>query len=214
VLASLVADGSAPPQATAAIGDFQQSSWAPDGSLLGVAGDHVAMATPGSTPGRIEPLRATAAVEHWPEISPDGRWLAYGSSASGRMEIYVQPYPGRGTGTLVSVEGGVSPAWHPGGRELFYVTPMTTDSKRRMMAVDFEPGPPARIAQPRVLFEFDPRELVGFSCIPVRCYDVARDGQRFYAMQVAASPPHPAVTDVQLIENWFEELKVKVPTRK
>jgi serine/threonine-protein kinase len=208
VLASLAADGSAPPEAIAAIGDFQQSSYAPDGSLLGVAGDHVAMAKPGSTPGRIDPLRTTAAIEHWPEISPDGRWLAYGSSASGRMEVYVQPYPGRGTGTLVSVEGGVSPAWHPGGGELFYVTPMTTDGKRRMMAVDFEPGPPARIAQPRVLFEFDPHELAGFSCIPVRCYDVARDGQRFYAMQVAASPRHPAVTDVQLIENWFEELKV------
>jgi hypothetical protein len=55
---------------------------------------------------------------------------------------------------------------------------MTTDGKRRMMAVDFEPGPPARIAQPRVLFEFDPHELAGFSCIPVRCYG-ARDRQRF-----------------------------------
>ena len=214
VLASLAADGSAPPEAVAPLGDFQQSSWANDGSLLGVAAHHLATASGGSAPGRIEPLRTTAAIEHWPELSPDGRWLAYGSSASGRMEIYVQPYPGRGTGTLVSVEGGISPAWHPGGRELFYVTPMTPEGKRRMMAVGFEPGPPVRIAQPRVLFEFDPHELVGFSCIPVRCFDVARDGQRFYAMQVASSPPHPAVTDVELIENWFEELKAKVPARK
>jgi hypothetical protein len=113
----------------------------------------------------------------------------------------------------MSVDGGVSPAWHPNGRELFYVTPEGSSDKRRMMAVGFEPGPPVRITAPRLLFEFDPHDLVGFSCIPVRCYDVAPDGQRFYAMQVVRAPPQPAVTHVNLVLNWFEELKARVPTR-
>jgi len=212
VLARLAVDGSAPPEVVMAISDFQHSSWAPDGSLLGVGGDNLLVATLEATPGRVEPLRGTPAVEYWPEISPDGRWLAYGSNASGRMDVYVQPYPGKATGTLVSDEGGISPAWHPSGRELFYVAPAGADGKRRMMAVGFDPGPPVRVAQPRVLFEFDPHALAGFSCLPVRCYDVALDGQLFYAVRVRNPAPHPVVTRVQLVQNWFGELKAKVPS--
>jgi hypothetical protein len=208
----LAADGSTPPEIVMPSGGFQQSSWASDGPLLGVAGDDLSLVTLQKGAGRIEPMRRTAAIDYWPEISPDGRWLAYGSDASGRMEIYVQPYPGRGTGTLVSAEGGVSPAWHPGGRELFYVSRADVRGRRRMMAVGFEPGDPARIARPRQLFEFDPHELVGFSCIPVRCYDVAADGEQFYAMQVMTPPVQPVVTHVNLVQNWFEELKRLVPT--
>jgi len=46
---------------------------------------------------------------------------------------------------------------------------------------------------------------------PMRCYDVARDGQRFYVMQRQAPPTPPPVTHIDLITNWFEELKAKVP---
>jgi len=212
-LAWLAADGSAPPEVVVRNANFQQSSWALDGTLLGVADDDLAVAIVDTKPGRIEPLRRTPAVDYWPEVSPDGRWLAYGSDASGRMEIYVQPYPGRGTGTLVSADGGMSPGWHPGGRELFYVTLAGAGAKRRMMAVGFEPGPLVRLSQPRALFEFDPHELAGFTCIPVRCYDVARDGQRFYATMVTAPPPQPMVTHVNLVQGWFEELRARVPTR-
>jgi len=45
----------------------------------------------------------------------------------------------------------------------------------------------------------------------VRCYDVAPDGQRFYARQARNPPPPPVVTHINLIQNWFEELKAKVP---
>jgi hypothetical protein len=96
-----------------------------------------------------------------------------------------------------------------------------------MMAVDFAPGSPPplgsargdlsavegpRIGRPRVLFEFDGLRGLNFDCNPGRCYDVARDGQRFYATQRAAPPPASVVTHINLILNWFEELKAKVPT--
>jgi hypothetical protein len=100
-----------------------------------------------------------------------------------------------------------------GGRELFYVTPADPIGKRRMMAVDFLPSSSPPVGAPRVLFEFDPLELA-FTCMPMRCYDVAPDGQHFYAVRTPALPPPPSVTHINLIQNWFEELKAKVPTAK
>jgi hypothetical protein len=67
-----------------------------------------------------------------------------------------------------------------------------------------------RPGQPRLLFPFDPRVL-GFSCTPLRCCDVAPDGQRFYAVESRTSLSPPVVTHINLIQNWFEELKAKVP---
>jgi hypothetical protein len=146
-----------------------------------------------------------------PTFSPDGRWLAYGSDVSGRNEVYVRPYPGPGPAEQVSLEGGRDPAWHPNGRELFYVGPLDGAGKRRIMAVEFAPGSPPRIGTPRRLFEFDPRDL-NFGCTPLRCYDVAPDGQRFYVTQTRPAPPPPVVTHINLIQNWLEGLKAKVPT--
>jgi serine/threonine-protein kinase len=156
----------------------------------------------------IRPLVRTPEKEQWAELSPDGRWLAYGSNVSGRFEVWVKPYP---TGVAVPVEAGGSPAWHPNGRELFFLSPRDASGSRWMMAVDFTPGSPRpAIGQPRRLFEFNHSQL-GFSCVPVRCYDVAPDGQRFYVTQALAPPPPPLVTHLNLITDWFEELKAKVP---
>ncbi len=80
--------------------------------------------------------------------------------------------------------------------------------KRRMMAVAFTLGSPPTLGRPRELFSFDPRTL-WMSCKQVRCYDVAPDGRRFYAVQ-ASLPPAPVVTHINLILNWFEEPKAKV----
>jgi hypothetical protein len=63
----------------------------------------------------------------------------------------------------------------------------------------------------QALFEFDRREL-DFQGYPSRRYDVTPDGQRFYVVQWRIPPPPPVVTHINLIQNWFEELKAKVPT--
>jgi Tol biopolymer transport system component len=55
-----------------------------------------------------------------PAVSPDGRWIAYASLESGRVEVYVRPFP-TGAGRLqISTEGGTEPRWSPDGRRLFY----------------------------------------------------------------------------------------------
>ena len=58
--------------------------------------------------------------ESAPQFSPDGRWIAYDSTESGRTEIYVRPFPGLGGKWQISTEGGAEPVWNPKGKELFY----------------------------------------------------------------------------------------------
>ena len=59
--------------------------------------------------------------EHSPEISPNGKWMAYQSDESDQWEIYVRPFPEVNEGKWkVSNNGGSEPGWAPDGRELFY----------------------------------------------------------------------------------------------
>ena len=55
-----------------------------------------------------------------PQLSPDGRWLAYVSNESGAWEVYVEPYRRPGERVRVSVDGGGQPRWRGDGKELFY----------------------------------------------------------------------------------------------
>src|SRR5690606_40392437 len=57
----------------------------------------------------------------FPQISPDGRWVAYMSAESGRQEIYVAPFPRAGRQTRVSPGGGIDPVWRADGREIMYL---------------------------------------------------------------------------------------------
>ena len=49
------------------------------------------------------------------------KWIAYCLNESGRFEVYVQPFPGPGGKTQVSINGGAQPRWRADGQELFYV---------------------------------------------------------------------------------------------
>ena len=155
-----------------------------------------------------------AGPTQWPAFSPDGRWLAFGSSTSGTPELFVQPYPGPGTRVQVSVDGGQSPAWHPNGREIYFLSLGPAGARQSyMMAADFSPGPPARIGRPRRLFEFDATKL-GLMCVYSRCYDVSADGERFYGVQELEAPAPAPVTHINLVANWIEEVKAKVPAAR
>ena len=196
------------------------SSWSPDGQLLAFIevnpvtqrdiwvlrmGDH----SPGSGQvpsvgsGQVrkpEPFLRTPFNETSPRFSPDGRWLAYYSNESGRYEIYVQPYPGPGGKWQISTEGGTEPVWNPNGRELFY------RSGDKMMAVDIATQPGFTAGKPRMLFE-GRYETAPF---PIANYDVSPDGQRFLMLK-ASETGGAAPTQINVVLNWFEELKRKVP---
>jgi eukaryotic-like serine/threonine-protein kinase len=192
------------------------SSITPDGQQLAVfGGPDITIVTVEGDETRIETLEETPAFEAWPVFSPDGRWLAYSSNdrpgAGESSQLYLRAYPGPGPRYRVSVSGGNSAAWHPNGKQLFYLGLPTRDNKRQMMVVDVELTTPPRVSTPRVLFEFDPRELY-FGCIPIRCFDVSPDGQRFYVTKPVEVSSVSPVTHVNLFLNWLEEVRAKVPT--
>jgi Tol biopolymer transport system component len=155
---------------------------------------------------KTRPFLQTPFFEQYAEFSPDGHWLAYVSNESGRNEVYVQPYPGPGGRQQVSTDGGDEPAWARNGREMFYMAP-GTDGAIRMMAVDVALGPTFTVGKSRILFEGRNGGQVN-----IRGYDVTQDGRRFLMVQSKEQPPESPITEMVLVQNWFEELKQKVPT--
>ena len=145
------------------------------------------------------PCLVTPATEGAARFSPDGRWLAYVSDESGRPEIYVQPFPGPGGKWQISTESGSEPAWNPNGRELFY---RIGDS---MMAVPVTTQPSFSAGRPTVLF----KGTYLASTFPLTgiTYDITRDGQRFVMIKDQAQ----SATQINVVVNWFEELKRLVP---
>jgi serine/threonine-protein kinase len=183
------------------------SSWSPDGQLLAffevnpTTGVDIWVLRMGDR--KAQPFLRTRFNEAAPRFSPDGRWLAYISDESGRYEIYVQPYPGPGGKWQISTEGGTEPAWNPNGRELFY------RSGDKMMAVEITTQLIFAAGTPRKLFEgkYEPAP------VPIANYDVSSDGQRFLMLK-SSDQELAAPTQINVVLNWFEELKRKVPTGK
>jgi hypothetical protein len=132
-------------------------------------------------------------------FSPDGHWVAYRSNESGRQEIYVQPFPTTGAKWQISTDGGEEATWVQtrSGQEIFY------RNGGRMMAVDITTEPAFTSGKPMLLFE---SEYPGFG--PRALYDVTPDGQRFLMIKESEQQ----VTQINVVLNWFEELKRLVPT--
>jgi hypothetical protein len=161
--------------------------------------------------GDREPLLRTRFRERFPELSPDGHLFAYTSTQSGRDEVYVSRFSEPGRSKQVSISGGYEPCWSRDGREIFYRL-RTSDGLINYYAVsvtsteaDFQVGIPEKLFSG--LYE---------GASPVRSYDVGPDG-RF--LLISFDPDQPieilktiAPTRIELVQNWFEELREKVPT--
>ena len=76
------------------------------------------------------PFLVTSFDERAARFSPDGRFIAYQSSESGRNEIYVRPFPGPGARHLISTDSGKGPVWSADGTELFYLPRDRHDGRR------------------------------------------------------------------------------------
>jgi eukaryotic-like serine/threonine-protein kinase len=197
-------------------GAFQYpSSWSPDGKTLAIyqfsskTGGCCEIATlPVSStgqPGQPKILLGQGAVngDAYPEISPDGRWMAYDSNESGTAQIYVVPFSGSGGKWQVSVTGGLFPRWSKAGHELFFLGENNVaTSAATLVAVpytvdgnSFQPG------QPEVLFRG------GFEMTyPSPNYDVAPDGKHFVMLVAAGGNSSSAGGTPTVVINWFERV--------
>ena len=128
-------------------------------------------------------------------FSPDGKWIAYISDASGRYEVYVRPFPGEGSQWQISTGGGEEPVWSRDGQEIFY------RNGTKWMAVDVKTGSAFSVTPPRLLFSGP------FVNVPGPSYDVGPDG-RFVMIE---GPPEAPVTRFNVVLNWFDELRRLVP---
>jgi eukaryotic-like serine/threonine-protein kinase len=155
------------------------------------------------SPRQPEPFLRTPFQEDLPVFSPDGRWLAYRSNESGRMEVYVARFPGAAVKRQISVDGGDQPLWAPGGKQVFYL------NGNRMMSVDLNTESGLNSAKPRMLFERN-FSLFAESGQWGHTYAVFPDGKRFLFVENAV---RPEIRELKVVLNWFEELKARVPTK-
>jgi Tol biopolymer transport system component len=165
----------------------------------------------GGAAGTRTPLLAGPASVGSPAVSPDGRWLAYGSNESGNYEVYVCAFPDVAAGRWqISTAGGFHPQWSRNSGELFYLKSSGTGVA--MVAVSFESGETFRPGAAVELFQGD--YAIGGPNIGPAVYDVSADGQRFLMMEWLRAVDTPNVDpDIVIVQNWFEELKRLVPTQ-
>jgi serine/threonine protein kinase len=137
----------------------------------------------------------TEAEEAGPIFSPDGKWVAYSSTQTGRWEIYVTDFPNRERTVQISTKGGVQPLWAPDGRTIYY------RDGDHVMAVPVDHEPSFEAGRPEALFE-DTFAAPGRSN---RDYDITADGKRFLMSQ---SEPG----EIVVVTDWFSELERLAPT--
>lgn len=188
------------------------AAWTPDGteliftrgfSALGANGDIYVVSVDETANSRA--LLQTAADQRFPEISPDGRWLAYCSDETGRLELYVQPYGRPGRRVTITSDGAQDRAWSKNSNELFY-----RNNSDQMMSVRFSITDGELVLdRPVMLFRL-PAWLGGGTSVRAT-YDVAPDG-RFLVNQpitdVAAERARVMFpSGLRFVLNWTEEIE-------
>ena len=197
----------------------QPWSWAADGSAVAAAVRFGAVSASVVAIG----LASVSESADWrplvdsaqqPEISPDGRWIAYSSTIasarSGLIQVYVARLPGLDDERQVSVSAEPShqPTWSPDGRSLFYLEGMPATVVRRVTVEANESGAPV-IGTPErwVDYPYWSRPATD------RVFDISSDGQRILAISSPGQAGgRPVAPRINIVQHWTEELKRLVPT--
>jgi serine/threonine-protein kinase len=193
------ADGTGAEEQLAAAGSdaLLPGSWSADGGMLALTRVDSAPGILVLAPGdERRPFEADASA---PAYSPDGRFIAYASPASGNMNVFVRPASGEGK-WQVSTELGGYPRWSGDGRELFYIA--TGGPRRALMSVEVAGGSGFRAGPPRVLVADLSRYMT--STAPQVDWDVSPDGRRFVFVEPARTSDEGTRIDVAL--HWARHL--------
>lgn len=143
------------------------------------------------------PIAATNFVEGQPRLSPDGKWVAFVTDASGVGQVVVQPFPGPGARVQVSAAGGSEPVWSRDGRRIFY-----RDGRQFIVAMVNTSGS-FTVTGRTPLFADD----FVFALSPHANYDVSPDGARLLVIKNTDAPKLLVVYD------WLDELRARMAGR-
>ena len=201
-----------------AVSLVRPSSWSPDGSALAIAvtnpdtrGDVGLVSVDGN--GDWEPLIQTAADEVQPAISPDGRWIAYASGETGVRQVYVQRFPDLGDRRQISVGSGHRPTWSPDGSEVIYIRGRPPNEVMRVTVQDDAAAGGTVVGTAELLLDYPDYRYWGHPDSH-RYYDVSPDGERLLMILEsleAGTVGGEAPRKINVVLNWFEELKERVP---
>ena len=159
--------------------------------------------------GKPEPYLQTPADERHPSFSPDGRWMVYVSNESGTRQVYVRAFPDKGGKWQISISSGLYPIWSRNGHDLFF----RTDDNQIMVASYTVKGDSFVADKPRVWSEKQIRVIAGVT--GAKSVDLAPDGKRIVALMPAeTAEAQKAQNHVIFLENFFDELRRKVPIGK
>jgi eukaryotic-like serine/threonine-protein kinase len=140
------------------------------------------------------PVVATNFLDVTPAFSPDGKWLAYANDETGRLEVYIQPFPSGAGRWQVSTAGGARPIWRKDGKELFF-----NSTDQQIMAVDVQQnGAGLQLGTPRALFK---APVVSG---PSGTFTASADGKKFVVNDLLSQSINEPLT---LITDWTADLK-------
>ena len=197
-------------------------SWSPqgDGFLFSVfragGGALVSLWTFSLQDKKAEPfggVQSSAASLPRSVFSPDGRWVAYQSDETGTTAVHVQPFPATGAKYPISKGRAFSPVWLPNGKGLLYVDTATSPTGR-LVAVSLTTQPTFTFGNPVVVPSGRLQTgSVGAPNSPRR-FDMHPAGAIIGTVESEpASSAALAAPRIEVVLNWFEELKARVPSR-
>jgi Tol biopolymer transport system component len=156
------------------------------------------------------PILQNPFLEGWPQVSPDGKWIAYTSNETGQNEIYIRTFPEGSGKWQISTNGGIFPRWRHDGKELFFLSAigagLSSTSGGKMMAADLRvSGASIQAGVPHALFDsgyFNFNHPVAYNT-----YAVSADGQRFLIPRPANATAEVASTPITVVVNWTAALR-------
>ena len=186
-------------------------SWAPDGKRLlfsRTKANDVSLWVLSLPERKTEPFNGAHSTRLMNAVvSPDGRWVAYGSDESGTDAVYVQPFPATGAKYQISRgDVGHHALWSRDGKQLFYIP-----GPGRFVVVNVTTQPSFSVSAPVPA----PRAFtIGNAQTSPRNYDVGPDGRMLGIVSAGQGPSGPApLQQIDVVLNWFEELKQRVPSK-